>query len=65
MIRVPVSRPVLAKAIVVATGVAGILIARFLPSELRLWKDIIDVIGASGIGASLVDVVQAPKAGGP
>lgn len=65
MITAPVSRPELAKAIVIGTGIAGILIARFLPSELRLWKDILDAIGATGIGIGGVQVVQAPKHGGP
>lgn len=65
MIKAPVSNPARAKAIVIGLGVLGILVARFLPSELALFRSIVEVLGVGLTGVGAVQIVQAPKHGGP
>lgn len=65
MITVPKSNPARAKAIVIGAAVATVLVARFLPSELQLVRDLLTALGIFGGGVGSVQVVQAPKHGGP
>lgn len=65
MIKAPVSRPALAKAIVIGASVATVLVARFLPAELQLWRDLMTALGIFGGGVGAVQVIEAPKHGGP
>jgi hypothetical protein len=65
MITIPVSRPARAKAIVIGAGIASILISRFLPEHLSLFRDLLAVLGIGGFGVGAAQVVQAPQHGGP
>ena len=65
MIKAPVSNPARAKAIVIGASVATVLVARFLPSELGLLRELLTALGIFGGGVGAVQVVQAPKFGGP
>jgi hypothetical protein len=65
MVKAPVSNPALAKTIVIGASVITVLVARFLPAELQLWRDLLTALGIFGGGVGAVQVVQAPKHGGP
>jgi hypothetical protein len=65
MIKVPVSNPARAKAIVIGAGILSVLVARFLPTELALLQSILQVLGIGTVGVGAAQIVQAPKHGGP
>lgn len=65
MIKAPVSNPARAKALVIGAAVVTVLIGRFLPTELQLWRDLLTAVGLFGGGVGAVQLVQAPKHGGP
>ena len=65
MVKVPTSNPARAKAIVIGAAVATVLVARFLPGELGLLKELLTALGIFGGGVGAVQVVQGPKHGGP
>lgn len=65
MVTVPVSKPARAKAIVLAAGVAAIVVAHFVPQYSLLLSQILNVLGIGALGVGGAQVVQAPKHGGP
>ncbi len=65
MVKMPTSNPARAKALVIGASVVTVLVARFLPAELQLWRDLLTALGIFGSGVGAVQVVQAPKHGGP
>jgi hypothetical protein len=64
MIKAPVKNTRRAKAILIGAGIASILVARFLPSELDTLHTILQLLGVGVIGVGGVQVVQKPKLGG-
>lgn len=65
MITIPKSNPARARLVVVAAGLATVLVSRFVPHEAQLLRDILTVLGIGGFFTGGVNIVQAPKHGGP